>query len=416
MSANAINEYFEPLYRWFIGYRLKHGYPVGWGEEDLSEKVLHRKAGKFESGQERSGILKTNNKGISLSINIPSPLALGGTKGDATKNNDVQTERGNDESVSVPMLDLAKLLSSGDRFSVSTTETSANTKDGATTISNKEFNLNNEEDNAQSPSQDENRTSNATQNSFTGKDAAAAKATNASSSTDNNKTASIVANATNAESHNGSANVSSTEQPAANITLSNHNNATSANKTNATPINQTLEWQKETLAKENNALINQTASHDAPQNSTTENATAVQNATTRNISPCPGEKRSLGALTGGDDCYSDIESKLKTISVSPSELIQHVLMKKVKSIVQKTLPQANVQKTKTGFTVNLDLNAKDEIPSRSEPETGKTRQQHVNVFIAPKGVVVKPKSSEQLMKPSFVPVQNKDNLELRDGK
>ncbi len=162
LSAKAIREYFEPLYRWLIDYRMKHRYPVGWGEEDLSEKVLHRKAGKFEPGQERSGILKTNDKGISLSINIPS-LSVADNKGGATKNNDVQTERDNSDKVSVPMIDLAKLLSSGDRFTVSQTETSADTKDGSTTITNKEFNLSNDEDNSKSSKQGQ---KNSTKNSM----------------------------------------------------------------------------------------------------------------------------------------------------------------------------------------------------------------------------------------------------------
>ena len=465
LSADAINQYFDPLLRWLVNYRKRHDYPVGWGEEDLSAKVLHRKAGKFESGQERSGILKTNNKGMSLSINIPS--ALTGGKSDATKNTDVE-QKGEDDKISIPLIDLAKLLSSGDHFTVSSSETNANSKDGATTINNKEFNLSSDDDNSQnsqnsknsqdtvkSQNKNGNETSNATPNSSgvngqngtnsangtkgenvnstaIATDGANLKGvnettgmsnasntnitlgnapsekqpdfvTNNDTATKNEETA---ANLVKNQQNNGTNATNLTELTGNNATAQQGQNATSSGNESSKPVNESLAWQAETLKNGlNEALAN------ATNNTINEQGNSTTNATTRENAPC---KRSSAGHDAG--CNNDL---METVSVSPGELIQHVLMKKVKHLVEKTLPQANVEKTNNGFTVNFDLNPKDEIPERvsqSQAVTGKTRQQHVNVFIAPKGVVVKPKSSEQLMKPSFVPVQNKDNLELRGGK
>lgn len=468
LSANAINEYFAPLFQWLVAYRNRHGYPVGWAQEDLSTKVLHRKAGKFESGQERSGILKTNNKGISLSINIPSSLT--GKKASATKNNDVQTDKGEDDKISVPLIDLAKLLSSGEHFSVTSSETNANSKDGATTIENKEFTLNNDDDKGENKSGNKtdtakdnagNKTDAATPNSsgVNGQNATAnsnvtsgqenptagnssnttaeemrfgngtvanknglANRTNEAGASPNvNSTANSTANNEVGASPNGNSTANSTtNSELINGTASGQNITSFANSTNiAQPINQTLAWQGDMVANSTKAALANTTGVDVKSQNTpnTQNTTApVQNATTRHTSPCIGSKRSHSSEKQASECKDAIENPMDTISVSPGELIQHVLMKKVKHMVQKTLPQADVEKTNTGFTVNFDLNPKDEIPSRVQDVTGKTRQQHVNVFIAPKGVVVKPKASEQLMKPSFVPVQNKDNLELRGGK
>ena len=218
---------------------------------------------------------------------------------------------------------------------------------------------------------------------------------------------------------NSTAN-STTNSDLINGTATGQNITSFANQTNiAQPINQTLAWQGDMVANSTKAaLVNATGVDVKSQNKpNTQNTTApVQNATTRHTSPCVGSKKSHSSEKQASECSDAVENPMDTISVSPGELIQHVLMKKVKNMVQKTLPQADVEKTNTGFTVNFDLNPKDEIPSRVQDVTGKTRQQHVNVFIAPKGVVVKPKTSEQLMKPSFVPVQSKDNLELRGGK
>eukprot|EP00794_Sanderia_malayensis_P011083 gene11083-12251_t len=419
LSASAINEYFQPLFRWLTDYRVKHRYPLGWEEEDLSSKVLHRKEGKFESGQERSGILKTNNKGISLSINIPS-LNVAANKDDATKNDGIQAEKGDGEKVTVPMIDLAKLLSSGSKFSVSTTETSANTKDGATTISNKEFSLNNEDDNSKAGKQGQNSTEAATTNS----NPTAANLTDVNKSNSSSNSSMEVAKNSNAAgplanktSENGIA-TNQTAAPSNNVTVPVNNNT-------ATPVNQTLAWQSAVLEKGENATtssINQTVAgnntnHEA-NNATVNNIiNDGSNAVIRNKSPC--RRDSVGSKS--KDCGPLPDNPVNTVSISPAELIQHVLMSKVKNVVQKALPQANVQKTNSGFTVNFDLNPKDEIPSglpstMTTAANSKTRQQHVSVFIAPKGVVVKPKSSDQLMKPSFVPIQNQDNIELRGGK
>ena len=49
-------------------------------------------------------------------------------------------------------------------------------------------------------------------------------------------------------------------------------------------------------------------------------------------------------------------------------------MKKVKHLVAKTLPQANVEKTNNGFTVDFDLNPKDEIPERVSQSQAVTRK------------------------------------------
>lgn len=439
LSADAINQYFDPLFRWLINYRKRHGYPVGWGEEDLSKKVLHRKAGKFESGQERSGILKTNNKGMSLSINIPSSLT--GEKSNATKNTDVE-QKGDDEKISIPLIDLAKLLSSGDHFSVTSSETNANSKDGATTISSKEFSLSNDDEDGQKP-QKENKTTNATQNSSGIGGENATSGINATNGVNMTKEGNVngvnetignatLGNTTTAtplngaeekqnslknETQNEKANDIKTDNNATAATNTSGNNTTthegqnmtSLNNDTAKPINESLAWQAETLNKNLNGGISNLTNSTANETDA-DTAAKAQNGTTRENAPCKRSSASPGK------CHSDL---METVSVSPGELIQHVLMKKVKHLVEKTLPQANVEKTNNGFTVNFDLNPKDEIPERvekSQTVTGKTRQQHVNVFIAPKGVVVKPKASEQLMKPSFVPVQNKDNLELRGGK
>ena len=463
LSADAINQYFDPLFRWLINYRKRHGYPVGWGEEDLSAKVLHRKAGKFEPGQGRSGILKTNNKGMSLSINIPSSLT--GGKSGATKNNDVG-QKGEDEKISIPLIDLAKLLSSGDHFSVTSSETNANSKDGATTISNKEFNLSNDDRSSQD-SQNDSKTSKATPNSSgvggnnetstedggnTPKTKNEGNSTNGANgnstngvngtstsgvngtSTDGvnnmlvNGTSEKQSNVTNnssssvqndqsaskfVEGKESNGTVSATNPPSVNATNTTNqadSNVTSPNNETTKHANESLAWQAEALKNGLNtgAVSNATNSTASEQGNST---VTPENALTRHSPPC---KRS--STSAGDNIVCD-NDLMETISISPGKLIQHVLMKKVKNLVEKTLPQANVEKTNNGFTVNFDLNPKDEIPARvSQVQTSKTRQQHVNVFIAPKGVVVKPKSSEQLMKPSFVPVQNKDNLELRGGK
>ena len=443
LSADAINQYFDPLFRWLSNYRKRHGYPVGWGEEDLSTKVLHRKAGKFEPGQGRSGILKTNNKGMSISINIPSSLT--GGKSSATKNNDVE-QKGEDDKISIPLIDLAKLLSSGDHFSVTSSETNANSKDGTTTISNKEFNLNTDDENSQDSKNGKNA-ANATPNSSGvgkqnttsaangGNDTSIANAGNSTNGLNETSTNGVNTTTTNgasekqlnfknngtvaesnqldagiAKQQNETANsTNSANMAASNTTTQPGLNVTSMKNETSKPINESLDWQAETL--KNNLSVGVGNSTNSTANGP-ENSTVVSEiASTRHNAPC---RRDSTSTEENVSCNNDL---METVSISPGKLIQHVLMKKVKNLVEKTLPQANVEKTNNGFTVNFDLNPKDEIPVRlSKSQTTKTRQQHVNVFIAPKGVVVKPKSSEQLMKPSFVPVQNKDILELRGGK
>ena len=86
-------------------------------------------------------------------------------------------------------------------------------------------------------------------------------------------------------------------------------------------------------------------------------------------------------------------------------------------LARHSVPAARVQKTANGFQVNFDLHVKDQIPTQVSG-TLKTlssgRQQHVNIFNTPEGVFMKPKSSVQLLRPSFVPVkQSHDNMELR---
>jgi len=112
------------------------------------------------------------------------------------------------------------------------------------------------------------------------------------------------------------------------------------------------------------------------------------------------------------NCNNPIIHKGGSLSISPSELVQRLLDTKVKTEVnKKTIPSARVVKTPNGFQLNFDLNTKDNIPQdlKNKPIG---RQQHVDVYNTPKGMVVKPKSSMQLLTPQFVPVQNDDHLEL----
>lgn len=127
------------------------------------------------------------------------------------------------------------------------------------------------------------------------------------------------------------------------------------------------------------------------------------------------KRRHISLSFNCEEKPSNSNHKGGSLSISPSELIQRLLDSKSKNEVsRKTIPSARVVKTPNGFQLNFDLNTKDKIPS----EIGDTksvpigRQQHVNVFNTPKGMVVKPKSSLQLLTPLFVPIQNKDNIEL----
>ena len=104
------------------------------------------------------------------------------------------------------------------------------------------------------------------------------------------------------------------------------------------------------------------------------------------------------------------------LSLTPQELVQRIINSKNKNEVnRKTIPGANVINTPNGFQLNFDLIAKDQIPydqtEKSSNPSG--RQQHVDIFNTPKGMVVKPKSSIQLLTPQFVPALDKDNIELR---
>ena len=72
-------------------------------------------------------------------------------------------------------------------------------------------------------------------------------------------------------------------------------------------------------------------------------------------------------------------------------------------LTKKTLPSAHVVKTANGFQLNFDLNTKDKIPAdfSIKMTNPQGRQQHVDVLNTPKGMVVKPKSSLQLLTPLF---------------
>lgn len=120
------------------------------------------------------------------------------------------------------------------------------------------------------------------------------------------------------------------------------------------------------------------------------------------------------------DCPDGEKHKGGTLSITPSELLQKLLGGPKRSDINKnSLTQARVIKTDNGIQLSFDLNGKDKIPpdfsiKMTNPQG---RQQHVDVLNTPKGMVVKPKSSLQLLTPLFVPVQNKDVVELgKDGK
>ena len=446
LSASAILEYFRPLQDWLKEYRHLQRYPIGWTEEDLSSKVLQRKAGRFEPGQERSGILKTNNNGISLSINIPG-LTVGGSQdglsigandggnpkktegaakadnvggngqtnatgnGTAANGTDANSNPGNAASTSgtpsnVPVLDLAKLLGTGGQFSITTSETNAMNQDGSTTVTNKEVDINSKQGESETPAPVQNANDNST---------AGMTSSNDTNAFTNNSNSTSTGNSTTPGS-NDTSNISlptasftgpsaNTSAPVGNDTAAFANNSTASNFTTTHDNSALFDKGIETA---NNPTTNGTGAGAG-------NTTKTEAAFTRNTAPCRGQRRSPIAYSyfGDPDCVPESESS--AVSVTPGELVQHLLLKKVKSLVQKSIPQARVEKSPSGFTVNLDLNPKDKIPSKTIISTN-TRQQHVNVYIAPKQVVVKPKSSEQLMKPSFVPISNKDNLELRGGK
>lgn len=108
-----------------------------------------------------------------------------------------------------------------------------------------------------------------------------------------------------------------------------------------------------------------------------------------------------------------------TLSISSAELLQRLLGPKENiNVDKKTLPSTQVVKTENGFQLNFPLNTKDKIPADFSVKmtNPRGRQQHVDVLNTPKGMVVKPLKSLQLLTPLFVPVQNKDIVELRkDG-
>jgi len=106
--------------------------------------------------------------------------------------------------------------------------------------------------------------------------------------------------------------------------------------------------------------------------------------------------------------------------VSTSDLLKSLLKNSGgESSGSRSLPASHLQKTTNGFQVDFDLHVKDQIPNNKVVSgTLKTlangRQQHVNLYNTPNGVVMKPKSSVQLLKPQFVPVaQDRDKIELR---
>ncbi|XP_002165887.3 uncharacterized protein LOC100206770 [Hydra vulgaris] len=110
------------------------------------------------------------------------------------------------------------------------------------------------------------------------------------------------------------------------------------------------------------------------------------------------------------------------LSLTPQEIVQRLINSKNKNeLNKKTIPGANVINTPNGFQLNFDLIAKDQIPydltekpsNPSARHLTSGRQQHVDVFNTAKGMVVKPKSSIQLLTPQFVPALDKDNIELR---
>jgi len=128
-----------------------------------------------------------------------------------------------------------------------------------------------------------------------------------------------------------------------------------------------------------------------------------------------------GGVKRGFSLNFDCPDKHKggTLSISPSELLQKLLGPKTKvELDKKTISNTHVVKTDNGFQLNFPLNTKDKIPADFSVKmtNPQGRQQHVDVLNTPKGMVVKPLKSLQLLTPLFVPVQNKDIVELRkDG-
>jgi len=115
------------------------------------------------------------------------------------------------------------------------------------------------------------------------------------------------------------------------------------------------------------------------------------------------------------DCPDMEKHKGGTLSITPSELLQKLLGGPKRSDINKNmLPSARVIKTDNGIQLNFNLNTKDKIMQdfSIKMTNPQGRQQHVDVLNTPKGMVVKPKSSLQLLTPLFVPVQNKDIVEL----
>ena len=118
------------------------------------------------------------------------------------------------------------------------------------------------------------------------------------------------------------------------------------------------------------------------------------------------------------DCVD--KHKGGTLSISPSELLQRLLGPKTKvELDKKTISNTHVVKTDKGiqlnFPLNTNTNTKDKIPADFSLKMTNPmgRQQHVDVLNTPKGMVVKPLKSLQLLTPLFVPVQNKDIVELK---
>merc|ERR1719378_184968 len=84
--------------------------------------------------------------------------------------------------------------------------------------------------------------------------------------------------------------------------------------------------------------------------------------------------------------------------VSTSDLLKNLIKDSPNDISNnRALPPTHLQKTANGFQVDFDLHVKDQIPKERVSGTLKTlsngRQQHIDLYKTPNGVVMKPKSS-----------------------
>ena len=175
-----------------------------------------------------------------------------------------------------------------------------------------------------------------------------------------------------------------------------------------------------------NAVASQRKSNTATTRQDVTNSSSItnNNTTTTTKTMCNNKLRKRG-FSISYDCNNALSNYTHVgltgaTPVSTSDLLKSLLKNSGgESSGSRSLPASHLQKTTNGFQVDFDLHVKDQIPNNKVVSgTLKTlangRQQHINLYNTPNGVVMKPKSSVQLLKPQFVPVaQDRDNIELR---